>query len=122
MRQRRTGADVDCIGNVRRLPFGRYIRRYRDDGVLYRAASGTFRIPALFSGLRRFVHFVLRGAGCWAELVRVTTGTDETYVETLGNYMGSNKVALNRCVARVCCKSSCLWLTALPQQLHTDNR
>jgi len=29
---------------------------------------------------------------------------------------------LNRCVARMCCKSVRHWLTAAPQQLHTDNR
>ena len=26
---------------------------------------------------------------------------------------------LNRCVARVCCKSVCRWLTAAPYELHT---
>ena len=29
---------------------------------------------------------------------------------------------LNRCIARVCCKSARHWLTAAPLQLHTDNR
>ena len=31
-------------------------------------------------------------------------------------------VYLNRCVARLCCKSARHWLTAATQQLHTDNR
>jgi len=29
---------------------------------------------------------------------------------------------LNRCVAGVCRKSACHWLTAVTRQLHTDNR
>jgi len=31
-------------------------------------------------------------------------------------------LCLNRCAARVCCKSVRYWLTAVPQQFHTDKR
>ena len=42
-------------------------------GVVY-FVSGTFRIPLLFSGLRRFLYVVSRGASRLAGLMYITTG------------------------------------------------
>ena len=52
-----------------------------------RSSSGTFRVPLLFSGLRRFVSLVRRAAGLRAELMYVTTGISlvSQYVDELGN-------------------------------------
>jgi len=39
--------------------------------IAYFTDNGTFRIPLLFSGLRRFLYFVRKGAGRRAELCKM---------------------------------------------------
>jgi len=55
--------------------------------------SGTFRTSLLFSGLRRFVNLVRRGAGRWAELMFVSTGIALVCRRTWKS--GNDKVARN---------------------------
>jgi len=110
--------------------------------------SRTMGFWNLNSGLWKFFHVTSTGASVvnyvqprlslWANIfvwnmMRMTRAGSSTEVDKL--FVHVYKVAcftahenfssylyLNRCVAGVCCKSARHWLTAAPQQLHTDNR
>jgi len=53
----------------------------RDDVTTVRMGSGMFRIPLLFSGLRRSVYLVRRGAGHRAVLTYHTYATTRILFE-----------------------------------------